>query len=72
MTGTILSVSVHILSHVDYQERCEAVRQVLSTNTSLFIHQNSIGGGLGHKYLSLQYSLSYALILGRQYRSTVS
>lgn len=67
MTGGILSVRLFVFFYLDYQERCEAVRRVLSSDSEFFIHESSFGGGLGHKYLSLQYSLSCALVLGRRY-----
>ena len=69
MTGETLSVPLLLSSDIDYKERCETIRQVLSTKSDLAILENSVRGGLGHKYISVQYSVMYALILRRQYKS---
>ena len=45
---------------------------MLSTKSDLVFYENSFRGGLGHKYMSIQYSVTYALILQRQYNSTIA
>lgn len=68
-TGEIPLVCILLLSHLDYRERCNTIQRILSVQSDKQILQNSIGGGLGHKYISIEHGLSYALILGWQYKS---
>ena len=68
-TGEIPLVCILLLSHLDYRERCDTIQRILSVQSDKQILQNSIGGGLGHKYISIEHGLSYALILGWQYKS---
>ena len=56
----------------NYGKLCRRVLSRISKNNTYFILAGSINGGIGHKYLSLLYSVTYALLLRRRFFSSAS
>ena len=56
----------------NYGKLCRRVLSRISKNNTYFIIAGSINGGIGHKYLSLLYSVTYALLLRRRFFSSAS
>ena len=63
----------HNESNVDYSRLCSIIqKRVFSTPNNLTLFSDNTFGGIGHKQVSLFLVLSYAILLNRQMRSTVS
>lgn len=56
----------------NYGKLCRRVLSRISKNNTHYIIAGSIAGGIGHKYLSLLYSVTYAILLKRRFFSTSS
>ena len=54
-------------SSPNYSAICTNVLQRITKNNTFYIISGSINGGLGHKYLSVFYSITYAILLGRRF-----
>ena len=50
---------------IDYANACKNLLNALSNNTGPIIVSNGYHGGIGHKFLSLFYHVTYALLLHR-------
>lgn len=50
---------------IDYADACKNLLNALSNNTGPIIVSKGYNGGIGHKYLSLFYHVTYALLLHR-------
>ena len=55
---------------VSYNEVCRKVLSRISKNDTYYIISGSINGGIGHKYLSIFYSVTYAILLRRRFLSS--
>ena len=56
-----------IVSCLDYNQMCSAILKVIKGPSDYKIMHNLYPGGLGHKFLSIFYSLTYALLLNRRF-----
>ena len=56
---------------VDYTKLCRLVRARVSKPDTYYIISSNINGGIGHKYLSIFYSLTYAILLERRFLSNL-
>ena len=52
---------------LNYSLVCNKVLQRITRNSTYYIISGSFNGGLGHKYLSVFYSITYAILLGRRF-----
>ena len=50
-----------------YDRICGNVLKRITKNDTFFIISGSFNGGLGHKYLSVFHSITYAILLGRRF-----
>ena len=50
-----------------YDRICDNVLKRITRNDTFFIISGSFNGGLGHKYLSVFHSITYAILLGRRF-----
>ena len=55
-----------------YDRICENVLKRITRNDTFFIISGSFNGGLGHKYLSVFHSITYAILLGRRFLRMIS
>ena len=56
-----------LVSCLDYNQKCSAILKVIKGLHSHKILHDGYPGGLGHKFLSIFYSLTYALLLNRRF-----
>ena len=54
---------------LNYTRICNNVLNRITNNDTFYIISGSLIGGLGHKYLSVFYSVTYAILLGRRFLS---
>ena len=52
---------------LDYSTICNNVLKRITQNGTFYIISGSFNGGLGHKYISIFYSITYAILLGRRF-----
>lgn len=52
---------------LNYSVVCNKVLKRITRNGTYYIISGSFNGGLGHKYLSVFYSITYAILLGRRF-----
>ena len=55
-----------------YDRICENVLKRITRNNTFYIISGSFNGGLGHKYLSVFHSITYAILLGRRFLRMIS
>lgn len=53
----------------NYSNLCNIILKRITQNGTYYIISGSLIGGIGHKYLSVFYSLTYAILLGRRFLS---
>lgn len=51
----------------NYDHICNNVLKRITKNDTFYIISGSFNGGLGHKYLSVFHSITYAILLGRRF-----
>ena len=51
----------------NYDQICNNVLKRITKNDTFYIISGSFNGGLGHKYLSVFHSITYAILLGRRF-----
>ena len=51
----------------DYDRICKTVLKQITRKSTFYIISGGLSGGLGHKYLSVFYSITYAILLGRRF-----
>ena len=52
---------------LNYSTICNNVLKRITQNGTFYIISGSFNGGLGHKYISIFYSITYAILLGRRF-----
>ena len=52
---------------INYESICQRILQRITQNDTYYIISGSLIGGLGHKYLSVFHSITYAILLGRRF-----
>ena len=52
---------------LNYSAICSNVLKRITQNGTFYIISGSFNGGLGHKYISIFYSITYAILLGRRF-----
>lgn len=52
---------------LDYSSICNNVLKRITQNGTFYIISGSFNGGLGHKYISIFHSITYAILLGRRF-----
>ena len=52
---------------IKYESICQRILQRITQNDTYYIISGSLIGGLGHKYLSVFHSITYAILLGRRF-----
>ena len=57
--------------NLNYTEICKNVLKRITRNDTYYIISGSFNGGLGHKYLSVYHSITYAILLGRRFLRTI-
>ena len=57
---------------LQYDRICENVLKRITKNDTFYIISGSFNGGLGHKYLSVFHSITYAILLGRRFLRKLS
>ena len=55
-----------------YDRICNNVLRRITKNDTFYIISGSFNGGLGHKYLSVFHSITYAILLGRRFLRMIS
>ena len=52
---------------INYASICQRILRRITQNNTYYIISGSLIGGLGHKYLSVFHSITYAILLGRRF-----
>ena len=52
---------------IKYASICQRILRRITQNNTYYIISGSLIGGLGHKYLSVFHSITYAILLGRRF-----
>ena len=52
---------------INYGEICNKILKRITQNDTFYVISDSIPGGIGHKYISLLHSLTYAILTGRRF-----
>ena len=52
---------------INYESICQRILRRITQNNTYYIISGSLIGGLGHKYLSVFHSITYAILLGRRF-----
>ena len=52
---------------INYDSICQRILRRITQNNTYYIISGSLIGGLGHKYLSVFHSITYAILLGRRF-----
>lgn len=53
--------------HLNYTVICKNVLKRITSNKTFYIISGSFNGGLGHKYISILHSITYAILLRRRF-----
>ena len=62
MMISVFRISYFVANTVDYNEVCLKFQKLLSRPSPYHIIHDGYAGGLGHKFLSIYYSITYALL----------
>ena len=54
-------------SSLDYSVLCDRINNIISDPNSFEIIHDGFNGGLGHKFISIYHSLTYAIVTGRTF-----
>ena len=54
---------------INYGEICNKILKRITQNDTFYVISDSTPGGIGHKYISLLHSLTYAILTGRRFIS---
>ena len=52
---------------INYTSICQRILRRITQNNTYYIISGNLIGGLGHKYLSVLHSITYAILLGRRF-----
>ena len=57
---------------INYGEICNKILKRITQEGTFYVISDSTPGGIGHKYISLLHSLTYAILTGRRFISRIS
>lgn len=60
-------VNSSLNSSIDYSHLCDTINNIISNPHSFEIIHDGFNGGLGHKFISIYHSLTYAIVTGRSF-----